>query len=197
MSEAPPFRRVAALARGYLDACAGNAGMSLRLREHGLVLCQDLSVGSHRDFGGASKTVVGPAVMDIVDMPREALIRWCNGAAIEGLVHRQRYSPRDLDRTLGALALSYARDSDMVVVCALVRMAAAAGVHGSWLGRAVEFLLRQQHLDGSFSADTEPAKAAVGAGLVVTVDVLQTLHGLLQLALAPGTSLARQTATSA
>jgi hypothetical protein len=51
---------------------------------------------------------------------------------------------------LGGIALSYARDGDLVVVAALLRVSAHVELQGPWLTEALGHLLDQQHSDGSF-----------------------------------------------
>lgn len=88
-------------------------------------------------------------------------------------------------RLLGAMAMSYAKSGDVVVVAALVRVAARLDLQGRWLSEAQRYLLSQQQSDGSFgmlAAEMEflggKKRANELATLRLTVEVLWALAEL-------------------
>jgi hypothetical protein len=84
-------------------------------------------------------------------------------------------------RILGGIALSYARDGDLVMVAALLRMSVHADLQGTWLTAALCHLLDQQQSDGSFGF-LAPELGLAGDGecephviLRLTVEILWAL----------------------
>lgn len=86
---------------------------------------------------------------------------------------------------LGALALSLARDGDLVVVSGVLRLAVKLGAEHEWLSEAYSYLLRQQGDEGYFGLIRTDLRR-LGAEdrwrslvLAITIDVLRTISVVL------------------
>jgi len=87
---------------------------------------------------------------------------------------------------LGGIALSYARERDLIVVAALIRIAGRLSLRVSLLDEACEFLLDQQSDNGSFglfaseSLQVKAASALQLSRLRLTVDAVSALSSYLE-----------------
>lgn len=86
-------------------------------------------------------------------------------------------------QTLGGLALSYARSGDLIMVITLIRAAACLKLDHPWLTLAIQYLLSQQHSDGSFGLlESESAFSGIeltqGIKLHITIEALWTISKL-------------------
>jgi hypothetical protein len=152
--------------------------------EFGLCLCARIrrpSANGAVEF--ASEAVTLPAASTFVEMDREQILAL---AQLVTLSDRSacRSQLRDREswaRILGGVALSHARDGDLVVVAAVLRTAAHLGLHGSWLTAALRHVLDQQQPDGSFGllapelALSEDPSCQSQVTLRLTVEVLWAL----------------------
>ena len=123
-----------------------------RLRELGLWLCRRIQRPSAELTGMASSAVTLPVPSRLVEMDRGELLALAQAVTLsdraacrDGMRDRESWA-----RMLGGIALSYARDGDLVVVAALLRVSAHVELQGPWLTEALGHLLDQQDSDGSF-----------------------------------------------
>jgi hypothetical protein len=155
-----------------------------RLIDLGLWLCQRVHAPEAADVGGSeSNPIELPDPLTLVEMDRATLLALAQGVTLTDR-SRCRLAIDDQHtwaRILGGLALSYARDGDLVAMSALVRMSAHTDLHGSWLTAALHHLLDQQQPDGSFGLLAPELALAEDAGceprlrLRLTVEVLWAL----------------------
>ena len=137
----------------FLEKATGLTALEdARLREFGLWLCRRIQKPSAELTGTASSAVTLPAPSRLVEMDRGELLALAQSVTLsdraacrDGMRDREHWA-----RMLGGIALSYARDGDLVVVAALLRVSAHVELQGPWLTEALGHLLDQQHSDGSF-----------------------------------------------
>ena len=142
----------ASRARGWLESGIPSEPPD-PLKTLGLSLCarvrRPLAYGVN---GYGSESLLLPSPSALVEMSRQEILVIAQGVTLSD----RSNSAGQLDdqaswaHILGALALSHARQGDLVVVAALLRMAACLGLHGRSLEAALRHLLDQQQPDGSF-----------------------------------------------
>lgn len=148
----------------------------------GITLCERLDHARLPPVG-SSLPPVTPDPSSLVEMRRADLIVFCRDLAIAppASIHIPSGTMRRFRSCFGALALSYAAESDVLVVAVLLRASARAGMRHPWLDEAEMYLLDQQEPDGSFGrvapesglpgADADPEEIR----LLLTVEILWAL----------------------
>ena len=127
-----------------------------------------------------------PPAWTLVEKERQEIVALAQAVTLsDPSAYRRQLRDRDgWARMLGGIALSHARDGDLVAVAALLRMAAGLDLDGPWLQAALRYLLDQQQPDGSFGllapelALSEEPSCQLEVTLRLTVEVLWALAEL-------------------
>jgi len=130
------------------------------------------------------KRVSIPPPADLIRMTRRTLLRRMVEAFTAVAIAWPCSDPAESAMTLGALACSYAHDSDLTAVAMILRVAARLRVPHELLDQACLFLLDQQRADGAFglvpghagpAVETEQLSAHINAQMRALVDILSAV----------------------
>jgi len=122
----------------------------------------------------------------LLSMRRPALLRLLLKAVAASKILWPEWPKEEVACLLGGIALSYARERDLIVVAALIRIAGRLSLRVSLLDEACEFLLDQQSDNGSFglfaseSLQVKAASALQLSRLRLTVDAVSALSSYLE-----------------
>jgi len=122
----------------------------------------------------------------LLTLTRARLLRLMLRAVSARRVRWPDWPRKEVAELLGGLALSYARDRDLTMVAAIVRVAGRLETRDPLLDEACSFLLDQQSVDGSFglfvaeSMQADQAVTLLSGRLRFAVDAVSALSSYLE-----------------
>lgn len=181
------FVASAATAKKWLEAANPPSQEARSMKQLGLWLCAHITSEVDGCLSVGKGIFKLPRMSRFLALERPELLKLAQDVTVHSkeLKPMTRLDRNEWARLLGAMAMSYAKSGDVVVVAALVRVAARLDLQGRWLSEAQRYLLSQQQSDGSFgmlAAEMEflggKKRANELATLRLTVEVLWALAEL-------------------